>query len=74
MYFRDLIIRFPRKKTVVLHLNKVEFPFSRMLCAKFGWNWLVGSREEDKNGKNLQTDGRTTDDQKSSLELIVQVS
>ena len=25
----------------------------RMLCAKFGWNWLSGSREEDKNVKSL---------------------
>ena len=28
----------------------------RMLCAKFGWNWSRGSREEDENVKSLQTD------------------
>ena len=30
-----------------------------MLCAKFGWNWLSGSWEEDENVKSLQTDGQT---------------
>ena len=24
-----------------------------MLCAKFGWNWSTGSKEEDKNVKSL---------------------
>ena len=32
-----------------------------MLCAKFGWNWPSGSREEDENVKSLQTDGQTDD-------------
>ena len=27
-----------------LHLNPI---YPRMLCAKFGWNWLCGSGEED---------------------------
>jgi hypothetical protein len=61
-----------------------------MLCAKFGQNWSIGSGEEVKNVKSLQTDDRqttdrqTTDrqtdgrqtksDQKSSLELSAQVS
>ena len=40
-----------------------------MLCAKFAGNWPSGSGEEDENVKNLQTDGRTTDDQKSSVNL-----
>ena len=35
------------------------FKYIRMLCAKFGWNWLSGSGEEDENVKSLQTDGRT---------------
>ena len=46
----------------------------RMLCAKFGWNWPSGSREENENVKNLrqrrrQRRRRTTDnfDQKSWL-------
>mgnify|MGYP003692227413 CR=1 FL=1 len=51
----------------------------RMLCAKFGGNWLSGSGEEDEIVKSLQTDGqtdrrRTTGDQKSSLELSAQVN
>ena len=40
-----------------------------MLCAKFGWNWPSGSGGEDENMKSLQTEGRTTGDQKSSGEL-----
>ena len=30
-----------------------------MLCAKFGWNWPIGSGEEDENVKSLQTDRQT---------------
>jgi hypothetical protein len=48
-----------------------------MICANFGHNWSSGSGEEVENVK--VTDGRTngqrtTGDQKSSLELSVQVS
>ena len=47
-----------------------------MLYAKFGWP--SGSREDEENVKSLQTvgqtRGRTTGDQKSSLELSDQVS
>ena len=51
---------------VALHLNKVEFPLPRMLCAKIGWNWPSGSAEEDENWKKyIQTLGRTTDYQRS---------
>ena len=51
-----------------------------MLYAKFGWNWLSGSGEEDKNVKSLRklyndNDGqRTNYDKKSSLEPSAQVS
>lgn len=49
-----------------------------MLCTIFGEIWLRKSREEVKNDKKLQTDGqtdgRTTDDHKSTLEHSVQVS
>ena len=44
-----------------------------MFCAKFGGNKSSDSGEEDENVKSLQTDGRTTYDQRSSLELEVQV-
>ena len=38
--------------------TKLNSLYSRMLCATFGWNWKSGSTEEDKNVKNLQTDGQ----------------
>lgn len=38
-----------------------------MLCAKFGWNWPSGFREEVKNVKSLQTDRRMTDEMFSEL-------
>ena len=35
------------------HLNKLQnFLHSRMLCAKFGWNWHSGSRAEYENVKS----------------------
>ena len=55
----------------------------RILCAKFGWNWPGGSREEDENVKsfdnndddNYEDDGQWANfDQKSSLEPLTQVS
>ena len=33
----------PLEKHVALYLKKLESPFPRMLCAKFGWNWLHNS-------------------------------
>ena len=44
-----------------------------MLCAKVGWNWPSGSREEVENVKSLLTDGlmdglQTAGNQKSSGE------
>ena len=30
-----------------VHLNKIEIPPPKDTCAKFGWNWLSGSGEED---------------------------
>ena len=34
----------PLEKEGALHLNPIH---PRMFCAKFGWNWLSGSGEED---------------------------
>ena len=35
-------------KNMALHLNKLESHSPKdALCAKFGWNWLSGSGEED---------------------------
>ena len=48
------------EKGVALHLNNLN-PFqTKMLCAKFGWNWPSGSREEDEYVKSLRQ-RRTTD-------------
>lgn len=62
----------PFKGDLVLHLNKIKVLHSGMFCVKFGWNLLIGSREEE-NVKSLQMDKRQTkSDQKSSLELSAQ--
>ena len=45
----------PLEKGVVLHLNNLNPLHPRMLCAKFGWNWLSGSSEEE-NRKTTTTD------------------
>ena len=55
---------------IQINLNSVH---PKMLCTKFGWNW-PSSSGEDKNVKNLQTDGWITGDQRSSLEILAQVS
>ena len=47
MYFRYFVIISPWKRTgpfICANLNPL---FPGMLCAKFGWNWLSGSGEED---------------------------
>ena len=33
-------------------------PDPRIFCAKFNWNWLDGSGEEDENVKNIQVKGQ----------------
>ena len=45
----------PLEKRVVLHMNKLQSPFSNwwMLCAKVDWNWPSDSGEENKNDKSL---------------------
>ena len=79
MYFRCFVIVSPWKKARPFIWTNLNSLHSRMLCAKFRWNWLFGSGEEDKNVKCLQTDKwtderRTTGNRKSSLEPSVQVS
>ena len=49
----------PWNRTGPFVWTNLNFLLPRMLCAKFGWDWLSGSGEEDKNVKSLQTDGRT---------------
>ena len=55
----------PLEKSVGLHLNKLEYPLPKDTLWAIGWNWLRGSREEDKNVKSLQTDRWTTDNKRS---------
>ena len=47
MYFRYFVIIFPYKRVgpfIWKNLNPLD---PKMLCAKFGWNWLSGFGEED---------------------------
>ena len=46
MYFPYFVIISPWKKSVALHIKKLESSW-RMLCSKFGWNWPRGSGEGD---------------------------
>ena len=41
----------PMEKDVALHLNKLDSPYQRILCAELVWNWLIGSGEEVKMWK-----------------------
>ena len=43
---------------------------SRMLCAKFGWNWPSVQSWEDENVKSWQTDGRTTDSRRKETNVL----
>jgi hypothetical protein len=38
-------------RDVALHLNNLESPAPRMLCAKSGYNWPSGSEEKVENVK-----------------------
>ena len=59
MYFRYFVIISPWKRSGPIIRTKLNQPNPRMLCAKFGWNWLSGSGQEDENVKSLQTDRQT---------------
>ena len=47
MYFRCSLIISPWKRVEPFIWTNLNPLHPRMLCAKFGWNWLSGSREED---------------------------
>ena len=47
MYFRYFIIISPWKRAGSFNWTNLNPLHPRMLCAKFGWNWLNGSGEED---------------------------
>ena len=45
--FLDFCDYLPFEKDMAIDLYNFEFPYLRMICAKFDWNWPAGSREED---------------------------
>ena len=47
MYFRYFVIISPWKRVVPFVWTNLNPLHPRMLFAKFGWNWLSGSGEED---------------------------
>ena len=47
MYFRYFVIISPWKRAGPFIWTTLNPLHPRMLCAKFGWNWPSGSREED---------------------------
>ena len=47
MYFRYFVIISPWERVGPFIWTNLNPLHQRMLCAKFGWNWLSGSREED---------------------------
>ena len=70
---------FPLEKGGAVYMNKLKPYLPLMLCAKFGWNWPIGSGEEDGIVKRLQkyrnTDGRRARGyQKISPEHSAQIS
>ena len=54
MYFSYFVIISPWKRVGPFICRNLNPLHSRMLCAKFGWNWLSGSKEEDENVKSLR--------------------
>ena len=47
MYFHYFLIISPWKRAGLFIWTNLNTLHPRMPCAKFGWNWLSGSREED---------------------------
>ena len=47
MYFHYFVIISPWKRAESIIWTNLNPLHPRMLCAKFGWNWLSGSGEED---------------------------
>ena len=57
--FAFFVIISPWKRAWPLIWTNLNSLYPKMICVKFGWNWLSGSGEEDKNVKSLQTKRRT---------------
>ena len=54
MYFRYFVIISPWIRAGPFIWTNWYPLHPRMLCVKFGWNWLSGSGEEDENVKSLR--------------------
>ena len=54
---------FSLEKGRALHLNNLNPLYPRMLCAKFGWNWLVVLEKKMKMWKVYKKTDRQTDRQ-----------
>ena len=53
----------PLQPRIALHLKNLDLLHPRMLCAKFGWNWISGFGEEDEHVKSFHdNDANDNDD------------
>ena len=59
LLFRNYLILENRRSP---SYKKLEFPHSRMICAKFGWNLPSGSGEEDEHVKSYVNDDNDNND------------
>ena len=66
MRFCYIVIIFPWKTAGSFIWTNLNPLHPRMLCAKFGWNWLDGSWEQHKNVKSFQND-RWKDDRQQAI-------
>ena len=73
-YFFILLLS-PLEKGHCSSFEQTSIPFTQgcFTSVKFCWNWPNDTGKEDKNVKCLQTDGRTSGDQKSSPELSAEL-
>ena len=54
MYFRFFIIISPSKRVWPFIWTNLKNPlYPRMHCAKFGWNWPIGSEEDDFTNSSM---------------------
>ena len=54
MYFRFFIIISPSKRVWPFIWTNLKNPlYPRMHCAKFGWNWPIGSEEDDFSNSSM---------------------
>ena len=63
--FSLLYYHLPSKRAWHFMWTNFNSVHPRILCAKLGWNWPCGSRE-DQTVKCLNTDGQTTGNQKTA--------